>query len=84
MKHQGQFLPNLKKLLNRIFFQTLQIQIRAIYSILCGQLFQKKKTKWLGDLCFMGEPNAEGEVEIGYGTYQEFRKRGFMTEAVGG
>ena len=37
-----------------------------------------------GDLCFVGEPNTEGEVEIGYGTYEEFRKRGFMTEAVAG
>jgi RimJ/RimL family protein N-acetyltransferase len=38
----------------------------------------------VGDLCFVGEPNTEGEAEIGYGTYKEFRKRGFMTEAVAG
>jgi RimJ/RimL family protein N-acetyltransferase len=44
----------------------------------------KEENKMVGDLCFLGEPNAEGEVEIGYGTYEEFRKRGFMTEAVGG
>jgi RimJ/RimL family protein N-acetyltransferase len=37
----------------------------------------------VGDLCFIGEPNADGEVEIGYGIYEDFRKRGFMTEAVG-
>jgi RimJ/RimL family protein N-acetyltransferase len=43
----------------------------------------KKENKMVGDLCFVGEPNEEGEVEIGYGTYEEFRKRGFMTEAVG-
>ena len=43
-----------------------------------------EENKMVGDLCFVGEPNTEGEVEIGYGTYEEFRKRGFMTEAVAG
>ncbi len=38
----------------------------------------------VGDICMIGEPNAEGEIEIGYGTYDEFRKNGFMTEAVEG
>jgi RimJ/RimL family protein N-acetyltransferase len=38
----------------------------------------------VGDLCFVGEPNADGEIEIGYGTYEDYRQRGFMTEAVGG
>ena len=47
-------------------------------------LISKEENKMVGDLCFVGEPNTEGEVEIGYGTYEEFRKRGFMTEAVAG
>ena len=38
----------------------------------------------VGDICIVGEPNAEGEIEIGYGTYDEFQGKGFMTEAVGG
>jgi RimJ/RimL family protein N-acetyltransferase len=38
----------------------------------------------IGDLCIVGEPNEKGEIEIGYGTYDEFRGRGFMTEMVGG
>ena len=38
----------------------------------------------VGDLCFVGEPNENGEIEIGYGTYEEFQNRGFMTEAVDG
>jgi [ribosomal protein S5]-alanine N-acetyltransferase len=38
----------------------------------------------VGDLCFIGEPNADSEIEIDYGTYEEHRKIGFMTEAVGG
>ena len=47
-------------------------------------VISKEENKMVGDLCFVGEPNTEGEVEIGYGTYEEFRKRGFMTEAVSG
>ncbi|MNG26817.1 hypothetical protein D3C84_1118560 [compost metagenome] len=38
----------------------------------------------IGDLCIVGEPNADGEIEIGYGTYDEFQGNGFMTEIVGG
>jgi [ribosomal protein S5]-alanine N-acetyltransferase len=47
-------------------------------------LISKKDNKMVGDLCFIGEPNANGEIEIGYGIYEEFRKNGFMTEAVAG
>ena len=38
----------------------------------------------VGDLCFKGNPNELGEVEIGYGIHSEFHNNGFMTEAVGG
>jgi len=44
----------------------------------------KEENKMVGDLCFVGEPNDEGEIELGYGTYPAFRKKGFMTEAVSG
>lgn len=35
----------------------------------------------VGDLCFKGL-NADGMVEIGYGTYSGYEGRGYMTEAV--
>lgn len=44
----------------------------------------KSENKIIGDLCFKGKPDADGNIEIGYGTYEEFRGNGFMTEAVGG
>jgi [ribosomal protein S5]-alanine N-acetyltransferase len=47
-------------------------------------LILKEKNQMIGDLCFMGEPNLDGELEIGYGTYGEFQRKGYMTEAVGG
>jgi len=52
-----------------------------LYSTLWTIIF-KEQNKMIGDLCFVGEPNPEGEIEIGYGTYKEFRNNGFMTEAV--
>ena len=54
-----------------------------LYSTL-WTLISKKDNKMLGDLCFVGAPNADGEIEIGYGTYDIFAGKGFMTEAVGG
>lgn len=43
----------------------------------------KAENKMVCDLCIVGEPNAEGEIEIGYGTYEQYRGNGFMTEMVG-
>jgi [ribosomal protein S5]-alanine N-acetyltransferase len=42
------------------------------------------ENKMIGDLCIVGEPNENGEIEIGYGTYEEFKNKGFMTEMVSG
>ncbi len=38
----------------------------------------------VADLYCKGEPDANGEVEIGYGTYPAYQGRGLMTEAVAG
>lgn len=44
----------------------------------------KAENKITGALCMLGEPNENGEVEIGYGTYEAYRGRGMMTEFVAG
>lgn len=44
----------------------------------------KDKNQMVCDVCFKGEPNSEGEIEIGYGTQPQFLGKGFMKEAVGG
>ena len=54
-----------------------------LYSTL-WTVISKEANKMVGDICIIGEPNSDGEIEIGYGTYEEFRKKGFMTEAVKG
>jgi len=54
-----------------------------LYSTLWTAI-SKTENKMVGDLCIVGEPNEDGEIEIGYGTYDEFRNKGFMTEIVQG
>ncbi|MCF1749840.1 GNAT family N-acetyltransferase [Mariniradius sediminis] len=54
-----------------------------LYSTLWTAI-SKEENKMIGDLCIVGEPNEAGEIEIGYGTYDEFQGMGYMTEMVGG
>ena len=65
-------LPNVIDSDRNYFYNTLW----SIISIADEQL--------IGDLSFIGQPDANGEVEIGYNIYQEFRNKGYMTEAVSG
>ena len=44
----------------------------------------KAENKMVGDISMYGEPNEDREVEIGYGTYNEFQNKGYMTETVKG
>jgi ribosomal-protein-alanine N-acetyltransferase len=36
----------------------------------------------IGSLGFKGQPNDKGEAELGYGMNPDYRRKGFMTEAV--
>ncbi|MFD2284727.1 GNAT family N-acetyltransferase [Pedobacter petrophilus] len=45
-------------------------------------VISKKENRIVGDISFIGEPDQRGEVEIGYGTYETFRGKGYMTEAI--
>ena len=65
-------LPNVADKTKNYLFSTLWTAI------------SKSENKMIGDLCIVGEPNAVGEIEIGYGTYDEFQNKGFMTEIVSG
>ena len=65
-------LPNVKDKNKNYLFYTLWTVISKI------------DNKMVADLCFVGEPNNAGEVEIGYGTYKDFQSKGYMTEAVNG
>ncbi|SEW44364.1 GNAT family N-acetyltransferase [Chitinophaga arvensicola] len=45
-------------------------------------IISRSEQQMVGDLCFTGAPDDSGAIEIGYGTHEAFRGRGFMTEAV--
>lgn len=67
-----------------------KVILPAVGNPSCNYLFStlwtvidKEKKIMVGDLCFKGDANTDGEVEIGYGTYPQFQKKGYMTEAVG-
>jgi RimJ/RimL family protein N-acetyltransferase len=65
-------LPNVANKSKNYLYSTIWIAISKI------------ENKMVGDLCIYGEPNADGEIEIGYGTYDDFQNKGFMTEIVKG
>jgi RimJ/RimL family protein N-acetyltransferase len=65
-------LPNVADTSKNYLFSTLWTVI------------SKADYKMIGDICIVGEPNSDGEIEIGYGTYEAFQGKGFMSEAVGG
>ncbi|MBO7393880.1 MAG: GNAT family N-acetyltransferase [Abditibacteriota bacterium] len=44
-------------------------------------MIELKDGTHVGELCFMGPPS-EGAVEIGYGISEEYRNRGYASEAV--
>lgn len=47
-------------------------------------VIDKMQNTIIGGICFHGEPDANGEVEIGYGTDNDFRNKGYMTETLAG
>lgn len=47
-------------------------------------VIEKTEKAIIGGICFHGEPDDQGEVEIGYGTDTEYRNRGYMSESIEG
>lgn len=76
--------PELKEALEKTIIPAVADKTRNYLYSTIWTAISKTHNKMVGDLCIMGEPNAEGEIEIGYGTYEEFRNKGYMTEMVSG
>jgi RimJ/RimL family protein N-acetyltransferase len=77
-------LPELKEALEQTILPNVADTTKNyLYSTLWTAI-SKAENKMIGDLCIVGEPNEYGEIEIGYGTYEEFQGMGYMTEIVGG
>lgn len=85
LKATSRIIPvELKKALEQVILpHVANTKSNYLFSTL-WTMISKDENTMVGDLCFVGEPDPDGEVEIGYGTYEEFRDRGFMTEALSG
>jgi [ribosomal protein S5]-alanine N-acetyltransferase len=75
-----EFLANVIK--NKILPSVSDTSKNSLYYTFWTSIL-KQENIMVGDLCFKGEPNENGEIEIGYGTYPAFEGKGYMTEAVG-
>ena len=75
--------PEFREVLEQIILPSVaqnesQLPYFSLWSVVV-----KTENRPVADLCFKGPPDANGEIEIGYGTYEQFRGNGYMTEAVG-
>jgi RimJ/RimL family protein N-acetyltransferase len=84
LPHPRSLSPELKDALEYVFIpNTVDPNTNYLFYTLWTAI-AKDENVLIGDLCFVGEPNDRGEVEIGYGTHPDFQGRGYMTELVGG
>lgn len=76
--------PDLRDAFKRSILPNVDDRLDSRFYFTLWTLVLKNDPCLVGDLCFKGLPNEQGEIEIGYGTHAAFRGRGYMTEAVGG
>lgn len=76
--------PELKEALEQAILPNVADPERNYLYWTLWTIISKRDIRMVGDLCFHGEPDPEGEVEIGYGTYDDCQRKGYMTEAIGG
>lgn len=76
--------PELKEALEQTILPNVaDASKNYLYSTL-WTVISKADRQMVADLCFVGEPDAEGKIEIGFGTYELHHGHGYMTEAVAG
>ncbi|RYD99003.1 MAG: N-acetyltransferase [Sphingobacteriales bacterium] len=76
--------PELKEAFEQTFLPNVADPGKNYLYCTLWTVIDKKEKRMVADLCFAGEPNSQGEIEIGYGTYENQRNKGYITEAVGG
>ena len=75
--------PDLKDGLERHFLPLVAQHHDTYVFYTLWSIVLKEENVLVGDICFKGAPDEEGQVEIGYGTYDYFQNKGIMTDAVG-
>ena len=76
--------PLLKDALEQSILPSLKDENKNYLFSTLWTVIDKDEHRSVADICFQGEPNDKGEIEIGYGTYEQFQGKGYMTEAVQG
>lgn len=76
--------PLLKEALEQSILPSLKDENKNYLFSTLWTVIDKKENISVADVCFQGEPNEQGEIEIGYGTYEKHQGKGYMTEAVKG
>ncbi len=85
LNSNGRMVPEIlkEKMTLNILPKVADANINYLYATLWTAI-NKEENQMVCEVCFKGEPNADGEIEIGYGTQPQFQGKGFMKEAVGG
>jgi [ribosomal protein S5]-alanine N-acetyltransferase len=73
--------PELKEALENTLLSSVTNNAKYHFFTL-WTMISKEHNYITGDLCFKGAPCEDGGVEIGYGIYPAFERRGYITEAV--
>jgi [ribosomal protein S5]-alanine N-acetyltransferase len=81
---QRQISPALKEALEQTILPGVKAAGENYFFSTLWSVILKAEQQMVGDLCFMGMPDEQGAIEVGYGTYEAFWGRGLMTEALGG
>jgi len=76
--------PELKEAIEQAFLPNTANPEKNYLFCTLWTIILKAEKRMVADLCIVDEPNENGEIEIGYGTYAAEQGKGYMTEAVGG
>lgn len=76
--------PELKEAIEQAFLPNTANPEKNYLFCTLWTIILKAENRMVADLCIVNEPNENGEIEIGYGTYAAEQGKGYMTEAVGG
>ena len=79
--NQREIHPELKEALEQTLLPSVADNANYHFFTL-WTMISKEHNCMVGDLCFKGAPCENGSVEIGYGIYPTFERRGLVTEAV--
>lgn len=76
--------PELKEAMEQAFLPNTANPEKNYLLCTLWTIILRSENKMVADLCIVDEPNENGEIEIGYGTYAAEQGKGYMTEAVAG